>query len=126
MPNKSESQIQSEIMLGLAGVCILHRTNAGSAWNGRIMNLNNKLQSLLGVRIPMIIAEPRKIKLLSEGHSDLTGFIIGSGRAVYIEVKQEGKKPKPEQANFLERMRGYGAIAGVAHSVEEARHIIEG
>ena len=80
---------------------------------------------MLNLRIPMIIAEPRKIKLLSEGHSDLTGFIIGSGRAVYIEVKQEGKKPKPEQVNFLKRMREYGAIAGVAHSVEEARGLIE-
>ena len=53
------------------------------------------------------------------------GHRISDGRAIYIEVKLPGEHPRPDQKKFLEAMRNSGAIAGVAHSVEEALNIVE-
>lgn len=33
---------------------------------------------------------------------------------------------RPEQEKFIERMRKFGALAGVARSVEDALNIVEG
>jgi hypothetical protein len=48
------------------------------------------------------------------------GHRISDGRAIYIEVKLPGEYPRPDQQKFLDAMRRTGAIAGCAHSVEEA------
>lgn len=58
------------------------------------------------------------------GESDIMGHRIADGRALYIEVKLPGENPRPDQQKFLEAMTATGAIAGVAHSVEEALHIV--
>lgn len=57
------------------------------------------------------------------GESDIMGHRISDGRAIYIEVKLPGEHPRPDQQKFLDAMRNTGAIAGVAHSVEEALRI---
>lgn len=57
------------------------------------------------------------------GEADIRGHRISDGRALYIEVKLPGEKPRADQVKFLEAMRETGAIAGVAHSVEEALEI---
>ena len=59
------------------------------------------------------------------GESDLMGHRISDGKAIYIEVKLPGEHPRPDQQKFLESMRRTGAIAGCAHSVEEALGIIK-
>ena len=59
-----------------------------------------------------------------QGESDITGHRISDGRAIYIEVKLPGKEPRQNQQAFLNAMRGSGALAGCAHSVEEALEII--
>lgn len=59
------------------------------------------------------------------GESDIMGHRISDGRAVYIEVKLPGEHPREDQRKFLDAMKKTGAIAGVAHSVEEALRIIE-
>ena len=61
---------------------------------------------------------------LPKGFSDLFGFRISDGRAFFIEVKSPTGRVRPEQQNFIERMRSNGALAGIARSVEEARKII--
>ena len=43
---------------------------------------------------------------------------------VFIEVKAPGGRVRSEQMKFIEMMRSYGALAGVARSVEDARNII--
>ena len=58
------------------------------------------------------------------GESDIMGHRIADGRAIYIEVKLPGENPRPDQRKFLEAMSATGAIAGVAHSVEEALTIV--
>ena len=57
------------------------------------------------------------------GEADIFGHRISDGRALYIEVKLPGEKPREDQQKFLDAMRRTGAIAGCAHSVEEALEI---
>lgn len=59
------------------------------------------------------------------GESDITGHRMSDGRALYIEVKLPGEHPRPDQKKFLDAMAKTGAIAGVAHSVEEALEIVK-
>lgn len=49
--------------------------------------------------------------------ADINGIWVG--RPLFIEVKVPGKKPTPEQQEFLEDARKHGAIAFVAHSLDE-------
>lgn len=58
------------------------------------------------------------------GESDIMGHRISDGRAIYIEVKLPGEYPRDDQQKFLDSMRRTGAIAGCAHSVEEALHLV--
>lgn len=58
------------------------------------------------------------------GESDIMGHRISDGKAIYIEVKLPNEHPRPDQKLFLETMRNTGALAGVAHSVEEALEIV--
>ena len=59
------------------------------------------------------------------GESDITGHRISDGKAIYIEVKLPGEHPRPDQKKFLAAMANTGAIAGVAHSIEEALEIVK-
>ena len=59
------------------------------------------------------------------GESDIFGHRISDGRAIYIEVKLPGEKPREDQKKFLNAMVKTGAIAGVAHSIEEALDIVK-
>jgi hypothetical protein len=61
----------------------------------------------------------------NHGESDIMGHRKRDGRALYIEVKLPGENPRPDQKKFLEAMAATGAIAGVAHSVEEALRIVD-
>lgn len=58
------------------------------------------------------------------GEADIWGH-TPTGRAMYIEVKLPGEEPRDDQERFLDAMRRTGAIAGAAHSVEEALNIAE-
>ena len=59
------------------------------------------------------------------GESDIMGHRISDGKALYIEVKLPGEKPRPDQQKFLDAMKRTGALAGCAHSIEEALSIVE-
>lgn len=58
-----------------------------------------------------------------KGLSDLVGC-TSDGKFYAIEVKMPGYKPREDQQKFLDAMRRTGAIAGCAHSVEEALRIV--
>ena len=65
--------------------------------------------------------------LVSVGHhgeSDIFGHRISDGKALYIEVKLPGENPREDQQKFIDAMKRTGAIAGCAHSVEEALNIV--
>ena len=61
---------------------------------------------------------------LCQGSSDIIG-IMPDGRFLAIEVKKPGKKPTPEQLNFIEAIRRHGGVAGVVHSPEELEGLLE-
>ena len=67
-----------------------------------------------------------KVRVGTEGESDIMGHRKSDGMAFYIEVKLPGEKPRPEQQRFLDAMVRAGAIAGCAHSTEEALEIVNG
>lgn len=59
-----------------------------------------------------------------KGFPDIHGLLVG-GRAFYIEVKRPGSgRESTDQRAFLDKVLGAGALAGVAHSVEEAMQIL--
>lgn len=62
------------------------------------------------------------------GASDLLGWAVVDGRAVFvaIEVKVPGQKPRADQAHFLQVVADAGGIAGCACSVDEALAILHG
>ena len=64
------------------------------------------------------------VNIGQQGESDIFGHRISDGKAIYIEVKLPGENPRPDQERFLKAMRAAGAIAGCAHSVEEALAIV--
>lgn len=99
----TEHDIQNDIRNKTADIAVLFRGNVGSGvtYDGRHFDTG-----------------------LPKGFSDLFGFRKSDGKAVFIEVKTQSGRIRPEQKNFIDKMRIYGALAGVARSVEDARKII--
>lgn len=99
-----EHDIQNRIRSETADIAVLFRANVGSGvtYDGRHFDTG-----------------------LPKGFSDLFGFRLSDGKAVFIEVKNIMGRVRPEQQNFIEKMRSYGALTGVARSVEDARRIIQ-
>ncbi len=98
-----EHAIQNEIRITLSEYATVFRANVGSGvtYDGRHFETG-----------------------LPKGFSDLFGFRHSDGRIFFIEVKTPKGKVSKAQENFLEQMRNYGAIAGVARSVDDAIRII--
>lgn len=99
----AEHDIQNKIRNETGDIAILFRANVGNGitYDGRHFDTG-----------------------LPKGFSDLFGFRLSDGKAVFIEVKNIMGRVRPEQKNFIEKMRSYGALAGIARSVEDARRII--
>jgi len=64
------------------------------------------------------------VNIGQHGEADIWGHRISDGKALYIEAKLPGEKPRPDQQKFLDAMQRTGALAGCAHSVEEALSIV--
>ena len=109
-----EHTIQDRIRLELSKHGLVFRTNAGSAWGGKCVNV-----PIYG----RIILNPQKIDLLPKGFSDLL-FVGPDGKIAFIECKDDKGTLRPEQVKFLKLMKSYGYRAGVARSVEDALKII--
>lgn len=58
-----------------------------------------------------------------KGESDLHGH-RADGKAIYLETKTPIGKARPEQEKFIKAMQESNALAGFAHSVEEAINIV--
>lgn len=66
-----------------------------------------------------------RLKIGNHGEADIWGVAKG-GRAIFIELKIKGRKPRPDQMQFLKVVSEMGAISGWCTSVEEAIQIVEG
>ena len=99
----TELDVQNLIRCGVSDIALIFRANVGQGFT----------------------MDGRKFSTgLPKGFSDLFGFRISDGKAFFIEVKSPTGKIRPEQQNFIDRMRQNGALAGIARSVEDARKII--
>ena len=111
---KSEKTVQDEIRIALSDHGIVFRTNSGEFWQGKqVYSKEFKQPALINLR---------KVQGLPKGFSDLV--FVGNDYVAFIETKNDIGKPKPEQINFIERMRELNHRAGVARSVEDALKII--
>lgn len=58
-----------------------------------------------------------------KGYPDLTA--VKNGRVVFLEVKNETGRIRPDQVKFLETIRTrYGCKAGIVRSVEDALELV--
>lgn len=112
-----EHCIQNEIRANTPD-CVLFRTNAGDFWQGKVIYSKAYKQNIL-INI-------RKVEGLPEGFSDLSGVRVSDGKAVFIEVKAPTGRPTKQQSNFINKMRSYGAIAGICRSADDAITLIKG
>lgn len=111
-----ESKIQNQIRCSLSQHGIVFRTNSGDFWQGKQVYSKEFKQ-------PVLI-NLRRIQGLPKGFSDLL-FVGPNRNTAFIETKNEVGCLRPDQKNFLERMRSIGYPAGVARSVDEAVKLIE-
>ena len=103
--NKSESRIQSEILLELnKRGHRLWRANAG------------KIKTEQGMWI----------KLFPKGFPDTVGFRADDGKFIVLEIKTPAGKLSKEQKSFRDFALTQPIIYGVARSAEEAINIVEG
>ena len=97
-----ETELQNQIIVALCqNGCVAYNHTVGQFYTkyGAIVNIGHN------------------------GEADVWGHRCSDGRALYIEVKLPGEEPREDQKKFLEAMRRTGAIAGCAHSIEEALQI---
>ncbi len=98
-----EHAIQNAVRIALSEYATVFRANVGSSvtYDGRHFETG-----------------------LPKGFSDLFGFRHSDGKIFFIEVKTPSGRLSKDQKHFLEQMRNYGAIAGVARSVDDAIKMI--
>ncbi len=98
-----EHAIQNAVRIALSEYATVFRANVGSGvtYDGRHFETG-----------------------LPKGFSDLFGFRHSDGKIFFIEVKTPSGRLSKDQKHFLEQMQNYGAIAGVARSVDDAIKMI--
>lgn len=116
----SEGDVLADILLAHSrGNARLFRFNAGTAWQGKIVEQTPQR---------LVMLYPRAIKLACEGFSDIAGWVQEDGRAIFtaIEGKYGKRKATPEQKNFIEVVKQHGGRAGVAYNIDDAAAIMYG
>lgn len=101
----SEHTIQKQIQLALSThQCTVFRANVGKfkTQDGRWVSTG-----------------------LPNGFSDLFGFIHGSNKIFFIEVKNATGRPRPDQIRFHNFLQKNKVIHGIARSPEDALKIID-
>ena len=125
----SETPILRRVLKAIGGRrdCRLFRNNVGVAIQGeRIEEREGKL----------LLANPRRIRFgLAIGSSDLVGFrsieitpdLVGKRVAVFLalETKTPRGKARGAQSNFLDLVRRFGGIAGIARDPDQAQSILK-
>ena len=98
-----EHFIQNEIRKNVNDIAVIFRMNVGL--------LKGRSGKFVATGVP-------------KGFSDLFGFRKSDGKTIFLEIKNEKGKASSDQVHFLKTMAKFGAITGIARSVEEAREII--
>ena len=106
--SRSEREIETEVRVALSKAHL-------QVWKHRIE------------LCPQCGAKPKRGQGLGLGASDLVCVVPPYGRFVAIEMKRPETRgdTTDEQDRWLEQVRKYGGVAGVATSVDEAFSFIE-
>lgn len=67
----------------------------------------------------------RFVRFGAKGQPDIQGYLTGTGRAMYIEVKKPSGKVAPEQQEFIDLANKHGALAFVARSVSDVFNVLD-
>ena len=125
----NEANRMRSIMAGVStpGVRVF-RNNVGTGWTGSKI-IRNRDGS-----VTIFDARPLNAGLC-KGSSDLIGWrsveitpdMIGRRVALFlaVEVKGERTQIRPEQRNFIDRVKADGGLAGIARCVDDALGIID-
>lgn len=115
MASFEEGKIQTAIMCAL-------QTHPLVAWAMTMSTGTHLLKKRGVIKVGYYCTAFEKQKT---GIPDLIGQ-LKDGRFFGIEVKAPGKRPKPEQFEFIEYSNKFGGVAGWADNVQDALLIIEG
>lgn len=98
-----EIDIQNSIRLALNEYAVIFRVNSGKVrmQDGRYFDTG-----------------------VPNGYSDLSGFRKSDGKAIFLEVKTDKGRLRPDQKHFLHEMSKYSVIAAVVRSADEAVKIV--
>ena len=99
-----EQDIQNSIRLALNDYAVIFRGNVGRVRmaDGRFFDTG-----------------------LPPGFCDLFGYRKSDGKMIFIEVKTKKGRLRDAQKHFIETMKQYPVIVGVARSAAEAIQIVE-
>lgn len=130
-----EMDVLRQVMRLSTGAVRLFRNNVGSFYTGKIERVRSP--GVVSVKPgDVVIRNARIVDCgLQEGSGDLIGWksievtpdMVGQRVAVFasIEVKAAGGRVSPAQKNWLDVVRGFGGLAGVAKSPEDAAAALE-
>lgn len=135
----SESTVQRAVWVAVAATTILFRVNTGRAWlsgmgPAGVRKLTDGSVHIQAAR-PIALGFSNTSGEPVKGTADLNGWtsvvitpdMVGCRVAVYTAIetkKSKGGRTSDDQANFIQRVREAGGIAGVANSAEAARQIV--
>lgn len=125
-----EADIQADIRLALGRMPFvrLFRNNRGLAWMGKVVERYGST---------VVIANARPVEFgLTDGASDLLGLtrvtvtpdMVGQTLAVFTaaEVKRPKVAVPDHQQKFIDFVNGFGGIAGVVRSPDDAVALVNG
>lgn len=133
----NEHEVQNRIRVVISPFGKYFRINAGTGWTSNdVRKISVEGRYLLGTG-DVVLKNARPFSSgVPAGYPDISGVteivitpdMVGQkiGIATFLEIKAPGKKPTPDQRNFLDVMRMAGCFAGVASSGEEALQIVRG
>jgi hypothetical protein len=132
-----EHEIMNRIRIAISEYGKYFRVNAGTGWTS-----NDIHKIFIPGRYPLgagdiILKNARPFTSgVPAGYTDISGVttitvtpeMVGQkiGVATFLEIKTPGKKPTPDQVNFMGVMREAGCLVGVASSESEALKIVKG
>ena len=85
----------------------------------RCMVMKNRIESCYQCG-----AKPKRTDALGLGSADLIVVVPPLGRLLAVEVKAPKGVVSPEQTRWLEQVNRFGAVGGVARSVEAALELL--
>lgn len=123
----SEANLMRSVLIACSrGATRLWRNNVAQAWVGQATQAQRAMMvKLLPGDVVIRNARPLHAGLCT-GSSDLIGYTVRDGAAVFtaVEVKTKTGRATAEQRNFIEVVGQAGGIAGVVRSVEDAQALL--